>query len=96
MEFPLPNLIPEPTVDNNGNGLIDIATATELNNMRHNLDATSLKTSGTAFGFTRGCPDSGCNGYELISDITLSGAWTPIGTFTKIFDGNNNRISGLS
>ena len=91
----LESLIPEPTVDNNGNGLIEIATATELNNMRHNLDATSLKTSSTAAGFTKGCPESGCNGYELISDITLSGAWTPIGTFTKIFDGNNNRISGL-
>ena len=91
----LPNLIPQPTVDNNGNGLIDIATATELNNMRHNLDATSLKTSSTAFGFSRGCPTSGCNGYELISDITLSGAWTPIGTFTKIFDGKDKTISGL-
>ena len=92
----LESLIPEPTVDKDKDGLIEIATATELNNIRYNLDATSYKTSGTAFGFTRGCPTNGCNGYELISDITLSGAWTPIGTFTKIFDGNNNRISGLA
>ena len=96
----LPNLIPEPTVDNNGNGLIEIATATELNNIRHNLAGTSLKTSSTAAGFTRGCPDSGCIGYELTANIDLSNSkysngWTPIGTFTKIFDGNNNRISGL-
>ena len=101
--FSLPNLVPLPTVDNNGNGLIEIATATELNNMRHNLAGTGYKTSGTAVGFTRGCPTSGCNGYELVNDIinlsSVYSNWNPIGSssdrFTAIFDGNNNRISGL-
>ena len=101
--FPLPNLIPQPTVDNNGNGLIELATATELNNIRHNLAGTGYKTSSTAAGFTRGCPNNMCSGYELTANIDLSsfnsGTWNPIGSngnrFTAIFDGNNNRISGL-
>ena len=42
---------------------------------------------------------SGLCGYELVADINLNsfndGTWDPIGTFTAIFDGNNNRISGL-
>ena len=104
--FPLPNLIPLPTVDNNGNGLIDITTATQLNNMRHNLDATSYKTSGTAAGFTKGCPTSGCNGYELMNDIinlsSVYSNWIPIGINSDgnfrnaTFDGNNYTISGLA
>ena len=98
--FPLPNLIPLPTVDNNGNGLIEITNATELNNIRYNLAGTGYKASSDAPNFTKGCPDSGCIGYELIADIDLSNSkysngWTPIGTFTAILDGNNNRISGL-
>ena len=98
--FPLTNLIPQPTVDNNGNGLIDIANPTQFNNIRHNLDATSYKTSGTAAGFTRGCPNNICNGYELTANITLSGTWNPIGSssdrFTAIFDGKNKTISNLT
>ena len=104
--FPLPNLIPQPTVDNNGNGLIEIADATALYNIRHNLAGTGYKTSGTAANFTRGCPTSGCNGYELVNDIiNLSSSysnWIPIGINSDgnfrnaTFDGNNYTISGLA
>ena len=84
-------------VDDDNDGLIEIATATELNNIRHNLTGTGYTESSGGNNDTNGCPNAGtgCNGYELTADITLSGAWTPIGTFTAILDGNNNRISGL-
>ena len=100
----LANLTPSHIIDNNGNGLIEIATATELNNMRHNLAGTGYKTSGTAPNFTRGCPNNACIGYELTQSINLSsfnsGTWDPIGSssdrFTAIFDGDNKTISGLA
>ena len=90
-------------VDDDNDGLIEIATATELNNIRHNLAGTGYKTSSDAPNFTRGCPNNTCIGYELTASIDLSsfnsGTWDPIGSssdrFTAIFDGNNNRISGL-
>ena len=101
--FPLPNLIPQPTVDNNGNGLIEIATATQLNNIRHNLAGTGYKTSSDAPNFTRGCPNNACNGYELTASIDLNSFtnWNPIGTngdtnaFTGIFEGNGHTIRNL-
>ena len=84
-------------VDDDNDGLIEIFNATQFNNIRHNLAGTSYKTSGAGSGLTTGCPNAGtgCNGYELVADIDLSGTWTPIGTFTATFDGNNNRISNL-
>ena len=83
-------------VDDDNDGLIEITNATELNNMRHNLDGDGYIITSGGSANTSGCPTTtGCNGYELISDITLSGAWTPIGTFTATFDGNNRTISGL-
>ena len=43
-----------------------------------------------------GCPVAdGCNGYELAANITLSGAFTPLGDYTATFDGNGHTISGL-
>ena len=94
------NLTPR-KADKDGNGLIEIATATELYNIRHNLDATSYKTSSTAVGNIIGCPVSGCRGYELTANIDLSGDWEPIGSnsdndrFTAIFDGTDKTISNL-
>ena len=96
--------------DATNNGLIDIATAAELNAIRYNLQGTSqiLAAGGSA---TDGCPSTGCNGYELISDIDLSSDypnWTPIGScdsatscpddkaFNATFDGNGNTISNLT
>ena len=89
------------TVDSNGNGLIDITNASQLNNIRYNLSGTSL-TNSSAINNTRGCPARVCNGYELMNDIDLSSFtnWDPIGSnssrFTATFDGNNNTISGLT
>ena len=75
-------------VDADGDGLIEIATASELNNMRHNLAGTTYddemedSTPGD-MGDSTGCPaaqgtacessSTGCCGYELVADIDLSG-----------------------
>ena len=44
-------------VDDDNDGLIEIATAAELNNMRHNLAGTSYKSSGSAADNFTGAPN---------------------------------------
>ena len=61
-------------VDFDHDGLVDINDAMMLNNMRYNLAGTSYKTSETptsGSGNVKGCPTSGCNGYELTANIDL-------------------------
>ncbi len=94
-------------LDADGNGLIEIFSAEELDMIR-------LDYAGTSFaGDTSGCvyktsPTAACNGYELIGDIDLSvyPSWEPIGhciannecpeMFTGIFDGKGYSISNLN
>ena len=54
-------------VDDDNDGLIEIATAAELDNVRHNLDGHKLQDlAPSASGDNTGCPTSGgCTGYEL-------------------------------
>ena len=60
-------------VDNDGDGLIEIWTLTDLNNMRYNLAGTSYKDSAAATGATTGCPTSdGCTGYELMANLDFT------------------------
>ena len=76
-------------VDNDidGDGLIEIATAAQLDQIRYNLLGSSLNTSDGVAGDASGCggqPDiSECNGYELTQNISLDGYnsdnWIPIG-----------------
>ena len=67
-------------VDSDSDGLIDIHDLAMLHNMRHNLAGKSYKNSNDATGITTGCPDAGCNGYELMSDLDFDtdgdGTWT--------------------
>ena len=81
-------------VDDDGDGLIEIATAEQLNQVRHNLLGGSLKASAGDAGADTGCGGlngiTECNGYELVADISLAGYnsnnWLPIGscpTFTE-------------
>ena len=58
-----------PPVDRDANGLIELYTLTQLHNMRYNLNGDSYKTSTADTGSTVGCPDAGCNGYELMNDL---------------------------
>ncbi len=68
------------TVDPDGDGLIEIYTATMLDNMRHDRAGASYKTSANGDSDSRGCPEVDsttnsptlrCNGYELAVDIDL-------------------------
>lgn len=100
----------EQAVDADGNGLIEIDTLADLNNIRNNLDGTSMN------GITAGCPNTRCNGFELTADLDFDTngdgqldandeywndgeGWTPIGTssapFTSQFNGNSHHISNL-
>ena len=92
-------------LDDDGNGLIEIRTAAELNMMRNNLAGTGLSGVVGETGTSLGCPAAdGCNGYELVADIDLADGgypnWIPIGTvstpFTATLDGNDNTISNLN
>ena len=98
-------------VDVDGDGLIEIATAAEFNSIRHNLAGANLTLSSGSSGDATGCPSGVCRGYELVSDLSLSGYsnWEPIGScdpddfscrtstssFSGVFDGNGHSISGL-
>ncbi len=91
-------------VDDDGDGLIEIRTAAELNNTRHNLAGTGYRPAAGEEANSVGCPDSsGCIGYELTANISLAGMdWIPIGgdaddqRFTADFDGNGNVISNVT
>ena len=56
--------------DHDRDGLIEIHDLAMLHNMRYNLAGTSYKESANDAGANAlGCPDTGCNGYELVSDL---------------------------
>ena len=101
---------PTPTdVDDDDDGLIEIRTLEQLNMIRNNLAGTSLH-DGTD-GNSMGCPDSGCNGYELVNSLRFdsgddfddsgAGNFLPIGDnntnpFNATFDGNGHTIINLN
>ena len=62
-----------PLIDADGNGLIEIYSLLYLHNMRYNLAGTSYRTGAVSVGNSRGCPDSGCRGYELVQDLDFDG-----------------------
>ena len=76
-------------VDADGDGLIEIATAQQFNQSRHNLQGSNFTRSAGGVGDTNGCGNgtmvgedvTACNGYELIADISLAAyvSWEPIG-----------------
>ena len=79
------NVMDSDDVDDDGDGLIEISSATELFNIRYQLDGTRYKTSAGDRGSSRGCgaPRTGitkCNGYELVRDLSLANYpnWLPI------------------
>ena len=63
------------SVDFDGNGLIEIKSLDQLNNMRHNLDGTSYKTSGSDRGVMCGVAfNTACRGYELTQSLDFANA----------------------
>ena len=72
-------------IDYDGDGLIEIETAIELSNIRHNLAGTAYATKIGDAGNSIGCGGqpgiTKCNGYELTTNISLSTYnWVPIGS----------------
>ena len=96
-------------VDDDGDGLIEIGTADELNNIRYVLDGSGYRTGASATKDVTGCPAFGCSGYELTADIDLASygrdydngaGWEPVGDtpspFTATFAGNDFPIHNLT
>ncbi|MFP6845122.1 MAG: hypothetical protein VB958_07930 [Thalassolituus sp.] len=96
--------------DLDDDGLIEINSLADLDEVRNNLDGTSL------YGDSTGCPVDGCIGFELTTtldfDTNADGVmdtndaywnggdgWMPIGSssvpFTSTFDGNGHQIRNL-
>ena len=76
-------------VDDDGDGLIEIATEEQLDAIRHQLDGSGYKSSASADLNQDGCGGgqdadgmdiTTCSGYELVANITLTEDWTPVGT----------------
>ena len=96
--------------DTDGNGLIEITNADQLNAMRYDLngngipDRDLLNTAYTDYlscGQTNTSDTASCKGYELKSDISLDDLpasdkpWTAIGPWQSVFDGGGFSITGL-
>lgn len=95
---------PPVPVDADSDGLIDINSIEDLNEMRNDLAGTSLR------GSTVGCPGT-CRGYELtrnldfdfngdgIADWNNGRSWVPVGTaaapFIAEFNGNGHAIRNI-
>ncbi len=85
-------------IDDDGDGLIELATAEALNAVRYVLNGNGSKSSKAADLNTIGCGGSSgitsCSGYELIANISLTtyanadggNGWRPLG-----HDTNNSR-----
>ena len=54
-------------VDDDNDRLIEISSLLMLHNMRHDLDGTHYNDG--ARSSNAGCPNIGCNGYELVADL---------------------------
>ena len=106
--------IPAIDYDADDDNLIDLTSQAQLDAIRHDLNGDGLPEAvgdyvayAAAFlagdlaatGTRMGCA-SGCAGYELSGNITLTGDWTPIdGTqdgYAAEFNGNGRTISGLT
>ena len=96
--------------DLDNDGLISVTNQVQLAAITLDLDGDGAPDNGDdadeyseAFPSAvadMGCPeDTGCAGYELDGNVTLSGRWRPIGAngagFAGTFEGNGNTISGL-
>ena len=72
-------------LDRDGDGLIEIRTVAQLDQVRYVLNGTGMKENAAAAIDSTGCPsEGGCIGYELVADLNLTGyggaaGWVPIG-----------------
>ncbi len=88
-------------IDRDGDGLIELATAEELDRVRYALDGTGRRAMGEMLN-TSGCVggdgNNSCSGYELIADIDIAAyikdtyrtnGWQPLGHDTSSSPGND-------
>ncbi len=78
-------------IDDDGDGLIEIATPAQLDEVRHALDGSGRRSLAGGALDTTGCGGDGgitsCSGYELVADISLAAyanadsgkGWQPLG-----------------
>ncbi len=59
-------------IDDDNDGLIEIAYLEELDAIRYQPDGSGYKATASADKITTGCPSSGCKGYELINDLDFA------------------------
>ena len=92
-------------IDVDNDGLIEIYDLESLNEMRYQLDGSGYKTSAGVTKNTRGCPESGCIGYELVKDLDFNAdasyrttsnkvTWT-MGEGWSPIGSDSNRFSGV-
>ncbi|MCH9665324.1 MAG: hypothetical protein K0U41_05695, partial [Gammaproteobacteria bacterium] len=87
-------------VDHDNDGLIEISSLEMLHNMRNDLDGTHYNNGTTSSN--AGCPTSGCNGYELTTNLNFDivgndGTFIPTkaGDCDVIIQGDNPDTPGV-
>ena len=60
------------SADDDGDGLVDIYTLDDLDAMRYQLDGRGYRPDDRAELLMRGCPTTGCNGYELMRSLDFN------------------------
>ncbi len=92
-------------IDDDGDGLIELATHEELNSVRYALKGNGSRSAENAALDITGCGGDGgirvCNGYELVADISLATyaddeggkGWQPLGHDT---DSSTNECQGTT
>ena len=59
-------------IDRDDDGLIEICDLEGLSAIRHQLDGSGYKASGSATKITAGCAEGGCKGYELDKNLDFN------------------------
>ena len=59
-------------IDDDGDGLIEIRHLEDLNAVRYQLDGSGYRASADGELITRGCPITGCIGYELTGNLNFT------------------------
>ena len=82
--------------DDDGDGLIDIDSPTELHNVRYNLAGTGYTGGALSLTNSFGCPDTGCFGYELTGDLDFDfdgdgSTWSDDGAGNYSLDAGDSR-----
>ena len=101
-----PGSVPRIDYDSDDDGLIEISRSSQLLVVRGDPNGDGSpgesrydhwRTDYYDIGFFRaaegmGCPQTGCIGYEVVSDLSMGNAAPDIGGYSVIFEGNGHTI----